>query len=378
MSLRVAEHADQIEREADDFVWVDRSEFWLQKIAPKSSQFVKRAGIAEPLVLTGHGVSLRINHGSLLVRNGFTHYPQDREEWRFFPGDWRLPSRIVLLDVDGGLSFDALTWLARHEIPLVQISWPGEVTNIVGNTTGISDPSGLKVQRAAQSDRLRLQISRALLQQKLRNSIDTLRYALPASDATKVAIEKLSDALARLNRRAPATVSRLMGIEGPMGFEYFKAWLSYPLKWKGIDRNPVPQDWHRVERRTSKLGNKSQRNRNATHPLNAMLNYGYAVLENQIRMNVVARGLDPTIGFLHGKSRGKPGLVLDLMEPLRPVVDRRVLEFMRQQTFAPGDFVLLDDGVCRLNPQLARNVVRAIDVSADIQKCVGRFVRSLD
>ncbi|MGH6877539.1 MAG: hypothetical protein ACREHV_09210, partial [Rhizomicrobium sp.] len=114
MSLRVAEGTDHGQEALDDIAWADRSEFWLQKIAPKSRQFLKRGGNAQPLILSGHGVSLRIDHCSLLVRNGFTHYPQEREEWRFFSGDWRLPSRIVLLDVDGGISFDALAWLANR------------------------------------------------------------------------------------------------------------------------------------------------------------------------------------------------------------------------------------------------------------------------
>ena len=72
---------NSISPNCDDISWADRSEFWLQKIAQKSRQFIKRAGIAQPLILAGHGVSLRIDHGSLLVRNGFTHYPQDREQW---------------------------------------------------------------------------------------------------------------------------------------------------------------------------------------------------------------------------------------------------------------------------------------------------------
>jgi CRISPR-associated protein Cas1 len=46
------------------------------------------------------------------------------------------------------------------------------------------------------------------------------------------------------------------------------------------------------------------------------------VLESQVRMQVVATGLDPTIGILHGNARGQHGLVFDLMEPLRPMVDR--------------------------------------------------------
>jgi CRISPR-associated protein Cas1 len=101
------------------------------------------------------------------------------------------------------------------------------------------------------------------------------------------------------------------------------------------------------------------------------------MLENQMRMHVVARGLDPASGFLHGQYRGDPGLVFDLMEPLRPLVDRKVLEFVRKNTFTPGDFTLLSNGVCRLNPHLARNVVRAIDVSGHVSECVNQFVLEL-
>jgi CRISPR/Cas system-associated endonuclease Cas1 len=77
-------------------------------------------------------------------------------------------------------------------------------------------------------------------------------------------------------------------------------------------------------------------------------------------MQVVAIGLDPTIGILHGNARGQHGLVFDLMEPQRPVVDREILGFVQSRTFHPADFTLTNDGVCRLNPELARHVVRAV------------------
>ena len=55
--------------------WADRSEFW-QKIARSMSGKGKaRAVEVVPLVLCGHGVSMRIEDGALVVRNGFTHYP---------------------------------------------------------------------------------------------------------------------------------------------------------------------------------------------------------------------------------------------------------------------------------------------------------------
>lgn len=377
MSLRVAEHADHIEQATDDIAWADRSEFWLQKIAPKSRQFTQRAGMAEPLILTGHGVSLRIDHGSLLVRNGFTHYPQDREEWRFFSGDWRLPSRIVLLDVDGGISFDALAWLGNRQIPMVQINWRGEVTNIVGTIGTAVNPRLAERQIAARASRRRVRIAHDLISQKVANSIATLRSAFPNSPTVKSTVQKLHAELANLKRRIPPTVGHLRGIEGRVGFAYFNAWRSNPLNWSNTHRRPIPDDWHSIGRRSSKVAKQSNPNRYATHPFNAMLNYAYGVLETQVRRQIVASGLDPSIGYLHGNYRGKQPLVYDLMEPIRPIVDRKVLEFVQRESFEPGDFVLLVDGVCRLNPQLARNVVRAIDVSANVQKCFSSFVHSL-
>lgn len=64
---------------------------------------------------------LRVHQGSLVVQNGFTHYPQEREELRFFPGDRKLPSRIVALDGDGSITLDVMKWLSRQGVPLVMV-----------------------------------------------------------------------------------------------------------------------------------------------------------------------------------------------------------------------------------------------------------------
>jgi CRISPR-associated protein Cas1 len=50
-------------------------------------------------------------------------------------------------------------------------------------------------------------------------------------------------------------------------------------------------------------------------------------------------------------------LRVDRMEPERPNIDRAVLNFVRGHLFDPSDFVLRTDGVCRLNPEMARMVV---------------------
>lgn len=87
-----------------------------------------------------------------------------------------------------------------------------------------------------------------------------------------------------------------------------------------------------------------------------MLNYGYAVLESQVRIAIAEAGLDPTIGYLHICQPGRQALVYDLMEPYRPIVDREVLSLIERQVFTPRDFVMDAKGVCRLHPDLARRL----------------------
>jgi CRISPR-associated protein Cas1 len=101
-------------------------------------------------------------------------------------------------------------------------------------------------------------------------------------------------------------------------------------------------------------------NRNAAHPVNSILNYAYATLESEIRIKTISEGYDPTIGIMHEGRDGSSKFIFDLMEPERPRVDRVVLDFVKVQVFDPADFIIRADGVCRLNPEMARIVVAKV------------------
>ena len=159
--------------------------------------------------------------------------------------------------------------------------------------------------------------------------------------------------------------------EGRTAFACFTCWETIPLRWKGTGRKPIPEDWHHAGLRQSFV---SGTNRHATHPINAMLNYAYGVLESQGRIAAVAAGLDPTIGYLHACRPGRVALVYDLIEPLRPQVDRLVLDVAQDRTFDPRDFVLTDRGVCRLHLQLARTIAGLTVSDAAIQAAVATVV----
>ena len=92
-----------------------------------------------------------------------------------------------------------------------------------------------------------------------------------------------------------------------------------------------------------------------------MLNYAYVIAQAQIKIQIIAEGRDPTIGLMHHDSwKQRDNLVLDLFEPLRPIVDRVVFEFVREDVFSTQVFTITPQGVCRLNPQLARLIVKKV------------------
>ncbi len=313
-------------------------------------------------------MSLRVDHGALAVRNGFTHYPQREEEHRFFRGDRTLPSRIIVLDGSGSLSFDVLSWLSEQGVPLVRINWRGEVVTALG-AGYVTDPKRVAAQLEMQRSSRALSFAISLIRAKLRSSIETLSSALPHSDTREQAIAQLEQHLRELTKHPPKSTGALLGLEGRAAFAYFNAWQSLPIRWKGLARHPIPRDWCVVGQRGT-FARKKVGNRNASRPAQAILNYAYTILESQVRIQVVAAGFDPTIGVLHSGRGGRADFVLDLMEPLRPAVDRKVLQFVQSHTFHPADFTIRTDGVCRLNPEMAKNIVGFISDGSSLEPSV--------
>ncbi len=339
-------------------LWRDRCEFWAAHIVPGAAR-KRRERSSEPLILCGHGISLRVEGGTLAIKSGFTHYPQKQETFRFFRGDLDRPRRIIVLDGSGALTFGVLDWLAEQDVPLIRVSWTGEVTTVAGGSGYSADRAKVDWQRRTRDhERQRVQFSAELICDKLRHSADTLEMALPASSVCGRAINQLRSEHSALEKRAPASVDELRGVEARAASAYFSAWQDVPLSWKASPRRPIPAEWHRIGPRSSMRAGKKSKNRNATHPVNAMLNYGYAVATGNTKLKALADGYDPTIGIMHHGYRESPAFVLDLVEPVRPLVERAVLGLALSMELHPTDFTIRESGECRLNPQLARKVAQ--------------------
>ncbi len=62
-------------------------------------------------------------------------------------------------------------------------------------------------------------------------------------------------------------------------------------------------------------------NRSAETPVNARLNYGYAIVRGRVCRSLVSYGLEPALGINHHSRLNRFNLADDIMEPFRPVVD---------------------------------------------------------
>ncbi len=361
-ALVLAEQDD----DSDDGAWAERGAYW-QEIAdpPEGTPSLWARVEREPLILSGHGVWLRVNHGALEIKHGFTHYPQKPRTQLLFPGDRRMPSRIVLIDVDGMITFNVIEFLSCHDVPLVVLDWRGRVVSTLGGKPVHADLQLRKAQLEARENGLGLQVATDLIRGKVAASTETL-LTLPASDRVERGLLRLVEVRQAL-AEVPVDMDALRMLEARAAVSYFAAWLEVPIRWKGTARRPIPPEWRRMPLRGSLLG---ERNRHSTHPVNSALNYAYGVLESQVRQACAVLGLNLAVGYLHVPARRRDALVYDLMEPWRPVTDRGVLGFVRSHTFSATDVFLTQRGICRLHPQLARAVASLVPTEREVRERV--------
>jgi CRISP-associated protein Cas1 len=345
-----------MELEHDDIAWATRSSMWQSRIEKASTRRTKRAKPKPGLILAGHGVSLRIENGALTIQNGFTHYPQQGEIIRYFRGDIALPERIILLDGSGSISFDVLSWLAEQKVSLIRIDWKGDIVGVAGASGYSANPHRVRWQwETRENPDQRNEFCRSIVTRKIEATIITLEKSITRSDKWERAIRAAYGGLSRLEENPPQNISELRALEANCAASYFRSWVGMPIKWRGTSRRPIPDNWHFIGTRSSPYHLAG--NRNAAHPVNAILNYAYAALESEIRIKAISDGYDPTIGIMHEGSDGSSKFIFDLMEPERPRIDRVVLDFVKRHVFDPADFVIRSDGVCRLNPEMARMMV---------------------
>ena len=218
-----------------------------------------------------------------------------------------------------------------------------------------------RAQVRAAETRLGAEITWELLRTKLERQaalaeelVHLCEFARANGDGISVT-EAIRQAAAQLS--PDLTYQRLRAIEAITGRYYWQTIARLPVRFAAGWRGAIPEHWYTAGPRTSPIDKKMPRR--AATPVHAMLNYGYAILETEAILACHAAGLDPALGLMHNDTRYRGSLATDVMEPLRPVVDKFVLDLWAARELAQGDVVETREGVCQLGPELARELAAA-------------------
>lgn len=192
--------------------------------------------------------------------------------------------------------------------------------------------------RAADDEAICLDISRAIVAGKLRNSRHVVMRSARDSkiETEKQQLVHVAKQLGRIITKLPAanTLDQLRGYEGDAARIYFgntslliKQQMRDDFQFTARSRRP-PKD-----------------------RFNALISFLYALLLNDCRSALQSVGLDPQLGYLHTVRPGRDALALDLMEEFRSIIaDRLAFTLINRSQIKsshfderPGDAVLLND-----------------------------------
>lgn len=291
------------------------------------------------LVVGGYGVRLSVHRGRLVIEHGLA---RDRFQLVLSRIE-RAVRRIVILADTGAVSLEAVRWCADLGIAVVQLDRDGRQL-FTSVPPGADDARLRRAQAAAPNSATGLRIAQALLAAKLRGQTAVASGSLQAREAGQRIAE-----LARLLEACP-DLQACRDLEAQAANIYFAAWAGrVQPRFADRARNRVPDHWQAPYAvRSSPLHRGGRSPRGASDPVNALLNYGYALAEVEARLAAIAVGLDPGLGIVHTDHKNRDSLALDLLEPLRPLVDRHVLDLLAARHFTMDDFHESRDGVCRV------------------------------
>jgi CRISPR-associated endonuclease Cas1 len=290
-------------------------------------------------------VALQIRLGALCIRY------QDGGERTFPRGRHRLQS-IILASPGASVTIEAMRFAMDEGIVITIMGRAGESIALLTDAPTMNTSAPAMALRRAQfsaSPRQRLDIARAILTIKI--------------EACELPKPKREEALRSVNRARDH--AELLMTEALTAKVYWATHVGFRPRL--TDRCPAA--WSVFRGRLEKRGTQSVP-RWAKSPVNAALNYGYAVALAHCTRALVGLGLDPAFGFLHhGEVVGRLSLSYDVIELIRPRVDRAVFQFLKSRAFDRKEFEEVGSQVL-LGPKVAREVALRVLAEVGPSECV--------
>ncbi len=300
------------------------------------SEIIPRQGV---VTLFGYAINVHVDRGHLTIREGLG----TQQRYARLPRVGHGLKRLVVIGSDGLVSLAALRWLADQGAAFVMLDRLGKVLA----TTGPVYPSDARLRRAqslAEDSGAAMRIAVELIRRKLLAQEKLVREQFQDEHSADI-IARQRHALAKADSK-----EEIRRYEAHGALAYWRAWSTLPINFSQSELHRVPEHWRTFGSRVSPL---TKSPRLAVNPLNAMLNYLYALLESEARLAISALGLDPGIGVLHNDARNRDSLACDLMEPIRPHVDVFLLDWLGRAPLQRRWFFEERDGNCRLTGEFA-------------------------
>src|SRR5581483_5637444 len=298
------------------------------------------------LLIHGFGTSISIEKRKLIVKNSL-----ESIRFEFYPHQIDHDS-IVIDGHTGNITFEAMRWIMKHNINLTLLNWNG---NLLANTLPSEPKNGkLRIMQYTKylDNNTRFQVAMEIVRQKVEGSfnlLDELSRYYSELDIKQIQAFKQSLHAEKISLHNNKAVINVMGHEAVVASFY----------WDKLARifNKLSPEF-RFKNRPNKT---NQRNMNAADEVNALLNYGYSILESEVRKALNAVGLDPTIGYLHEVTQARTALVYDIQELFRWLVDLSVIQLLEEKKLKKSDFITTENYHIRLKADTAKMLIEKID-----------------
>ncbi|NPA85913.1 MAG: CRISPR-associated endonuclease Cas1 [bacterium] len=227
--------------------------------------------------------------------------------------------RTVLVLTRLSLTSELLKELADNGITVLLAGYLGRpVAKIQGARVG-GTPANRKLQYEALKNYRSVELVKELIKAKIENQLTNIKYYAKSKRIYG------SAEVHEIIHKILALIDRLLTISCPEGIEKVRQEI---LNIEGLAANEY---FSFLAKLYGGLLGFTGRDQEGKDMFNLLLNVGYNLLALWTWNFVDHFSLDAFEGFLHVERPGRLSLVYDLMEPLRPFVDRFVLSFMLQR-----------------------------------------------
>ncbi|MBI1663978.1 MAG: CRISPR-associated endonuclease Cas1 [Nitrosopumilus sp.] len=263
------------------------------------------------------GSTIKRNHDSFIIHtnNEKTEIPAEKTD-------------SIIISSNALISTQAVRLCIEKQIQMVISTWSGKpVARLWSSTQGRSTQLR-RNQYLNQDTDIGFDISSMILERKLKEQKTFLMNLKNNRKFPPVKLEHVISTIHNAIKKVQNTKyssnykASFLGLEGASAVGYFQAIsLILPAKWAFKKRSQHP----------------------AYDGFNAVLNYLYGMAYADVEKIIILSGLDPNAGFYHSDSYGKPTLSYDMIETVRPVVDRVVVSAFTKKMVHDNWFEIQDD-----------------------------------